>query len=143
MNTRGLTELIVLNLALSLNVITQALFTALVLMALVTTLMAGPLLRLIDPNNEFGESAEAELDAAPAVSPAGVAPAADRSWSRRRAAPRSRSCSPSPSRSPTPTRRARWSSPSCVRPPRGADIRGGLQIEQRGWPRGAPGRSRP
>ena len=49
MNTRGLTELIVLNLALDLGVITAALFAALVVMAIVTTLMTGPLMRLIDP----------------------------------------------------------------------------------------------
>ena len=48
MNTRGLTELIALNLALDLGVISEALFTCLVLMALVTTFMAGPLLNLLD-----------------------------------------------------------------------------------------------
>jgi Kef-type K+ transport system membrane component KefB len=48
MNTRGLTELIALNLALDLGVISEALFTSLVLMALVTTFMAGPLLNLLD-----------------------------------------------------------------------------------------------
>ena len=41
MNTRGLTELIVLNLALNIGVISPDLFSALVVMALVTTLMAG------------------------------------------------------------------------------------------------------
>ena len=64
MNTRGLTELIVLNIALDEGVISPALFTALVVMALVTTLMTGPLLRLIDPKNRFGEPPEAELAAA-------------------------------------------------------------------------------
>ncbi len=64
MNTRGLTELIVLNLALDAGVITPALFTALVVMALVTTLMTGPLMRLIDPQNRFGEAPEDELAAA-------------------------------------------------------------------------------
>jgi Kef-type K+ transport system membrane component KefB len=52
MNTRGLTELIVLNLALEIGVISEALFTALVLMALVTTFMTVPLLRLIGPVRE-------------------------------------------------------------------------------------------
>ena len=52
MNTRGLTELIVLNLALEKGVISDALFAMLVIMALVTTFMAGPLLRLLDPKNE-------------------------------------------------------------------------------------------
>jgi Kef-type K+ transport system membrane component KefB len=44
MNTRGLTELVVLNVGLSLGVISQELFTMGVLMALITTCMAGPLL---------------------------------------------------------------------------------------------------
>jgi Kef-type K+ transport system membrane component KefB len=51
MNTRGLTELIVLNIALEAGVISQALFAALVLMALITTFMAGPLLKLFDPDS--------------------------------------------------------------------------------------------
>jgi hypothetical protein len=64
MNTRGLTELIVLNLALENGVISEALFAALVLMALVTTFMAGPLLLLIDPRNEFGAPVDEELEEA-------------------------------------------------------------------------------
>ena len=64
MNTRGLTELIVLNLALEKGVISEALFAALVLMALVTTFMAGPVLDRLDPTNEFGEPVEAELERA-------------------------------------------------------------------------------
>jgi Kef-type K+ transport system membrane component KefB len=44
MNTRGLTELVILNVGLSLGVISDALFSMGVLMALATTLMAGPLL---------------------------------------------------------------------------------------------------
>ena len=43
MNSRGLMELILLNLALDAGVITETLFTILVLMAIVTTLMATPL----------------------------------------------------------------------------------------------------
>jgi len=58
MNTRGLTELIVLNLALEVGVITEALFAALVLMALITTFMAGPMLKLLDPSNELGAPVE-------------------------------------------------------------------------------------
>jgi Kef-type K+ transport system membrane component KefB len=64
MNTRGLTELIVLNLALEKGVISEALFAALVLMALVTTFMAGPLLLLLDRRNEFGAPVEEEFDEA-------------------------------------------------------------------------------
>jgi Kef-type K+ transport system membrane component KefB/nucleotide-binding universal stress UspA family protein len=47
MNTRGLTELIVLNIGLDLNVISPLLFTMLVIMALVTTFMTSPLVELI------------------------------------------------------------------------------------------------
>jgi Kef-type K+ transport system membrane component KefB len=48
-NTRGLTELIALNVGLEAGLINQGLFTALVFMALVTTLMTGPLLSAIRP----------------------------------------------------------------------------------------------
>lgn len=47
MNTRGLTELIALNVGLAGGIINQRLFTVLVLMALITTLTTGPLLRAI------------------------------------------------------------------------------------------------
>ncbi len=49
MNTRGLTELIVLNIGLSLGVISPLLFTMLVIMALVTTVMTSPLLEWVYP----------------------------------------------------------------------------------------------
>ncbi|MBD3883818.1 cation:proton antiporter [Phormidium tenue FACHB-886] len=49
MNTRGLTELIVLNIGLSLGVVSPLLFTMLVIMALVTTFMTSPLLELTYP----------------------------------------------------------------------------------------------
>jgi len=49
MNTRGLTELIVLNIGLSLNVISPVMFTMLVIMALVTTFMTAPLLEWTYP----------------------------------------------------------------------------------------------
>ena len=64
MNTRGLTELIVLNLALEKGVISPALFASLVIMALVTTFMAGPVLRLLDPQNIYGAPIEEELEEA-------------------------------------------------------------------------------
>lgn len=48
-NTRGLTELIALNVGLAAGIINQRLFTILVLMAFITTLMTGPLLSLIRP----------------------------------------------------------------------------------------------
>lgn len=53
MNTRGLTELIVLNIGLSLNVISPLLFTMLVIMALVTTFMTSPLLEMIYPKQQI------------------------------------------------------------------------------------------
>jgi Kef-type K+ transport system membrane component KefB len=49
MNTRGLMELIVLNIGLDLGVISPSLFTMMVLMALATTMMATPLLDLLVP----------------------------------------------------------------------------------------------
>jgi Kef-type K+ transport system membrane component KefB len=48
-NTRGLTELIALNVGLQAGLINQRLFTVLVLTALLTTLMTGPLLSVIRP----------------------------------------------------------------------------------------------
>jgi Kef-type K+ transport system membrane component KefB len=51
MNTRGLMELIALNIGLDLRVISPTLFAMLVLMALVTTLATTPLLRLLAPRS--------------------------------------------------------------------------------------------
>ena len=72
MNTRGLTELIVLNLALQFGVISIALFAALVVMALVTTFMTGPLVNALDPRRRLqadpGDALEAAL-AQPAPAP--------------------------------------------------------------------------
>ncbi len=48
MNTRGLMELIVLNIGLELKVLTPEVFTMMVIMALVTTFMTGPALDLIN-----------------------------------------------------------------------------------------------
>lgn len=48
MNTRGLMELIVLNIGLDLGVLTPEVFTMMVIMALVTTFMTGPALNLIN-----------------------------------------------------------------------------------------------
>jgi Kef-type K+ transport system membrane component KefB len=50
MNTRGLMELIVLNVGLDLGVLSPKAFTMLVIMAVVTTVAAVPLLQLILPN---------------------------------------------------------------------------------------------
>lgn len=47
MNTRGLTELVVLTAGLQAGILDQGLYTLLVLTALVTTAMTGPLLWII------------------------------------------------------------------------------------------------
>ncbi|HEY8021957.1 MAG TPA: cation:proton antiporter [Thermoanaerobaculia bacterium] len=47
MNTRGLMELVVLNLGLDLKVLSPVLFTMLVLMAVVTTVMTAPILHIL------------------------------------------------------------------------------------------------
>jgi Kef-type K+ transport system membrane component KefB len=54
MNARGLTELIIINIGLSAGIIGPALFSMLVLMAIVTTLMASPLFELV-----YGRAARA------------------------------------------------------------------------------------
>jgi Kef-type K+ transport system membrane component KefB len=48
MNTRGLVELIVLNLGYDLGILPPRIFTMMVLMALVTTFMTGPLLAVVE-----------------------------------------------------------------------------------------------
>lgn len=48
MNTRGLMELVVLNIGLDLGILTPEIFAMMVLMALTTTLMTGPSLDLIN-----------------------------------------------------------------------------------------------
>ena len=134
MNTRGLTELIVLNLALEKGVISEALFAMLVIMALVTTFMAGPALKLLDPNNEFGAPVEEELEEARKESVSEfpelavpdrsilLAPQADGALAQlsRLAEPLARS---------EPPRELILA--KLVRPPRGAAVRGGLQTENK------------
>lgn len=60
MNTRGLTELVILTVGLELGVIGTTFFTMGVLMALTTTLMATPLLALISPLYHRGMTADGE-----------------------------------------------------------------------------------
>jgi Kef-type K+ transport system membrane component KefB len=45
LNTRGLVELVVLNIGLDLGILSPAVFSILVLMALITTFMTSPLVR--------------------------------------------------------------------------------------------------
>jgi Kef-type K+ transport system membrane component KefB len=61
MNTRGLTELIVLNIGLELGVISPILFTMLVIMALVTTFMTSPLLEWTYPKKSIRLHSQPEL----------------------------------------------------------------------------------
>jgi len=61
MNTRGLMELIVLNVGLDLGVISPKIFTMMVIMALVTTIMTTPLLQLVAPRS-FEVSPQAKAD---------------------------------------------------------------------------------
>lgn len=49
LNTRGMVELVILNIGLDLGIISPTLFSIMVLMALVTTLMAAPLLHWVYP----------------------------------------------------------------------------------------------
>jgi len=51
MNTRGLMELIVLNIGYDLGILSPEIFAMMVLMALATTFMTGPLLNLVDRIN--------------------------------------------------------------------------------------------
>ncbi|WP_418062565.1 cation:proton antiporter [Pimelobacter simplex] len=61
MNTRGLTELIILNVGLEKGLLSQELFTLMVIMALVTTVMTGPLLGFVYPQRRVARDiAEAE-----------------------------------------------------------------------------------
>lgn len=50
MNTRGLTEIVILTVGLQLGILDKSLFTLMVVMAILTTGMAGPLLTVIYPN---------------------------------------------------------------------------------------------
>ncbi|HEX8695919.1 MAG TPA: cation:proton antiporter [Longimicrobium sp.] len=63
MNTRGLMELVILNIGLDIGVISPALFAMLVLMALATTFMTSPLLELVYPARLIrADQAEAESE---------------------------------------------------------------------------------
>jgi Kef-type K+ transport system membrane component KefB len=59
MNTRGLMELVILNIGLDIKVISPALFSMMVLMALITTFMTTPLLEMVYPK-EVESAAGAE-----------------------------------------------------------------------------------
>ncbi|MFL6201279.1 MAG: cation:proton antiporter, partial [Thermoanaerobaculia bacterium] len=60
MNTRGLMELIVLNIGYDLGILSQKIFAVMVVMALGTTFMTGPLLELVEARKRK-EAHQAEL----------------------------------------------------------------------------------
>lgn len=62
MNTRGLTELVILSVGLQLGFLNDQLYSLMVVMALVTTMMAGPLLSVLYPRRQV-EQDVAELAA--------------------------------------------------------------------------------
>ncbi len=69
-NTRGLIELVALNIGYDLGVLSPVVFTMMVLMALVTTFMTSPLLRLIYPEAQVARDVAAvSTAAAPPVAP--------------------------------------------------------------------------
>src|SRR5207237_630703 len=59
MNTRGLMELVILNIGRELGVITDAVFAMMVIMALVTTALTTPVLHWVYPQRLFGPVAAA------------------------------------------------------------------------------------
>jgi K+:H+ antiporter len=56
MNTRGLMELIALNIGYDMGIVSPRVFTMLVIMALVTTMLTGPLLTLFGRQQEMAEN---------------------------------------------------------------------------------------
>jgi Kef-type K+ transport system membrane component KefB len=68
MNTRGLMELVILNIGLDIGVISPALFSMMVIMALVTTFMTTPVLRIICPKEMF-EGAQDPVATRPSAPP--------------------------------------------------------------------------
>jgi Kef-type K+ transport system membrane component KefB len=58
MNTRGLTELVLLSVGLKLKVLDVPLFTMLVVMALITTIMTAPLLKIVYPDRLVAHEVE-------------------------------------------------------------------------------------
>jgi K+:H+ antiporter len=61
MNTRGLVELIVLNIGLDLGVLSPTIFAMLVIMALVTTMMASPVLTLLGYTQKVSQDTSNEI----------------------------------------------------------------------------------
>lgn len=78
MNTRGLMELVVLNIGLDIKVISPALFSMMVLMALTTTFMTSPILEMICPDRVLRSQMQAESSSGePSAASLGFEPAGD------------------------------------------------------------------
>jgi len=73
MNTRGLMELIVLNVGLDLKVISPTLFAMMVLMALVTTAMTSPVLQILKARTIAGSKDDMLAEINPASHTSGIA----------------------------------------------------------------------
>jgi Kef-type K+ transport system membrane component KefB len=72
LNTRGLTELVILNVGLSIGLLSTELFSAMVMMALVTTAMTSPLLtRTLRPAASTPASEQQDVQPATAVPSSG------------------------------------------------------------------------
>jgi hypothetical protein len=112
-------------------VISEALFAALVIMALVTTFMAGPVLNRLDPKNEYGEPVEAELDRAreetAAITPMPIPEQSILVAPQTEAALAQLLAVAVPLATSEPPRELIIA--RLIEPPRGAAVRGGLQTE--------------
>lgn len=78
MNTRGLTELVILQVGVQLGILDTSMFTLMVIMALVTTMMTGPLMKRIYPDRvlqrELAAAERAELGTTDAYTVLAVLP---------------------------------------------------------------------
>jgi Kef-type K+ transport system membrane component KefB len=77
MNTRGLMELVVLNIGLDIRVISPALFSMMVLMALITTFMTSPTLEIICPDRVLRGQMQPVSSGEPAAASLGFESAGD------------------------------------------------------------------
>jgi Kef-type K+ transport system membrane component KefB len=71
MNTRGLTELIVLTIGLQAHILDTKLFTIFVLMSVITTMATGPLLSWIRPDPDLGRASDSDARGSAAAPPDG------------------------------------------------------------------------
>jgi Kef-type K+ transport system membrane component KefB len=72
MNTRGLTEIVVLTVGLQVGILSPELYSLMVLMAMITTMMAGPILLLVYPTWRVRRDLEAFHGTGVAEAGAGV-----------------------------------------------------------------------